>query len=117
MIPTYRLGSSSNSRGRRTTSASLADTERECSRLSRAARYPTDDWQRSRRSMSERILVSRDLTWAPINPHWLVALAWAVVGHAGSAPGRSRDLAAHGSECPRWNAAIVSSRLNGNWRS
>jgi hypothetical protein len=33
MLPTYRLGSSSNSRGRRTTSASLADTDRRLAAL------------------------------------------------------------------------------------
>jgi hypothetical protein len=43
---------------------------------------------------SKRVPISRDVAAATINPHRLAALTWAVVGHAGGAPGRSRDLAA-----------------------
>jgi hypothetical protein len=73
--------------------------------------------RRSRQPISERILVSRDRRSAAINPHRLIALARAVVGHAGSAPRRSRDLAALASGCLRRNAVIVRSRQNRNWRS
>src|SRR6267154_6473298 len=68
-------------------------------------------------AMSDCILVSRDPIRAPINPHRLVALAWTMVGHAGGAPRRSRDLAAPASECRRRQAAALRSRLNGSWRS
>jgi hypothetical protein len=37
--------------------------------------------------MSKRIPVSRDVAAVTINPHRLAALTWAVVGHAGGAPG------------------------------
>ena len=43
---------------------------------------------------SERIPVLRDLAAATVNPHRLAAFARTVIGHAGGAPGRSRDLAA-----------------------
>jgi hypothetical protein len=56
---------------------------------------------------SERIPVSRDRGVATIDPHGLTALAWAVIGHAGGAPGWSRDLAALGPVRLRSNAATV----------
>jgi hypothetical protein len=68
-------------------------------------------------SMSERILESRDIVGASVDPHRLVALARAVVGHTGSAPRRSRDLAAHDAECLRGNSAFVRSGLNRSRRS
>ncbi len=40
-------------------------------------------------SKSERVPIPRNRSGATVDPHGLVALAWAVVGHAGGAPGRS----------------------------
>ena len=54
--------------------------------------------------MSKRIPVSRDVAAATINPHRLTALTWAVVGHAGGAPGWSYDLAALNPVCLRLTA-------------
>ncbi len=48
----------------------------------------------TRGSMSECILKLREIVGAPIDPHGLVTLLWALVVHAGEAPGRSYDLAA-----------------------
>src|SRR5260370_32683124 len=48
----------------------------------------------TRGSRSERILKLREIVGAPIDPHGLVTLLWALVVHAGEAPGRSYDLAA-----------------------
>jgi len=45
------------------------------------------------RQISERTFESRDVAEAPVDPHGLVALAWAVVRHTGSAPRRGRDFA------------------------
>jgi hypothetical protein len=44
--------------------------------------------------MSECILELREILGAPIRPHWFFTLLWALVVHAGEAPGRSYDLAA-----------------------
>jgi hypothetical protein len=44
--------------------------------------------------MSECILKLREIVGAAIDPHGLVTLLWALVVHAGEAPGRSCDLAA-----------------------
>jgi len=66
---------------------------------------------------SERIPVSRDFAAATINPHRLAALAWAVVRHAGSAPGRSCDLAANDHVWLRSSDACVGSLLSHRWRS
>jgi hypothetical protein len=49
--------------------------------------------------MSKRIPVLRDVAAATINPHRLAALTWAVVGHAGGAPGWRYDLAALNPVC------------------
>ena len=54
--------------------------------------------------MSKRIPVSRDVAAVTINPHRLAALTWAVVGHAGGAPGWSYDLAALNLVCLRLTA-------------
>src|ERR1700730_8721354 len=43
---------------------------------------------------SERALVARKRARTAIDPHWLIALGWALVGHAGGAPGWSSNLAA-----------------------
>ena len=43
--------------------------------------------------MSECILKLREIVGAPIGPYGLVTLLWALVVHAGEAPGRSYDLA------------------------
>jgi hypothetical protein len=43
---------------------------------------------------SERVLVARERARAAIDPHWLIALGWALVVRAGGAPGRSGNLAA-----------------------
>ena len=51
--------------------------------------------------LSERISVSRERVAAAIGPDVLTALAWAVVGHAGLAPGWSYDLAALNPVCLR----------------
>src|ERR1700747_3672406 len=48
----------------------------------------------TRGSMSECILKLREIVGAPIDPHGLVTLLWALVVHAGEAPGRSYDLTA-----------------------
>jgi hypothetical protein len=48
----------------------------------------------TRGSTSECILKLREIVGAPIDPHGLVTLLWALVVHAGEAPGRSCDLAA-----------------------
>jgi hypothetical protein len=56
------------------------------------------------RRMSKRIPVSRDVAAITINPHRLAALTWAVVGHAGGAPGWSYDLAALNPVCLRLTA-------------
>ena len=66
--------------------------------------------------LSKRILVSRERAAAAIDPHGLAALARAVVGHAGGAPGRSRDLAALASGCLRQTAAFACSRLSRSYR-
>jgi hypothetical protein len=49
---------------------------------------------RTKMARSERIPVSPDVAAATVNPHRLAAFAWTVIGHAGSAPWRSCDLAA-----------------------
>jgi hypothetical protein len=54
--------------------------------------------------MSKRIPVSRDVAAVTINPHRLAALTWAVVGHAGGAPGWSYYLAALNLVCLRLTA-------------
>src|SRR3979411_1797430 len=51
--------------------------------------------------MSKRISISRERVAAAIEPHVLAALTWAVVGHAGGAPGWSYDLAALNPVCLR----------------
>jgi hypothetical protein len=48
----------------------------------------------TRGSMSECILKLREIVGAPIDPHGLITLLWALVVDAGEAPGRSCDLAA-----------------------
>jgi hypothetical protein len=48
---------------------------------------------RSGGRQSKRVLVSREFAGRSIDPHSLIACAWPVIGHARSAPGRSRDLA------------------------
>src|SRR5258708_12556064 len=63
-------------------------------------------------SMSERILESRDIVGASVDPHRLVALARAVVGHTGSAPRRSPDLPPPNAECLRGNPPFVPSPPN-----
>jgi MFS family permease len=66
-----------------------------------------------RRNMAMR-LIGASAAWFLMdfayygNPHGLAALAWALVGHAGSAPGRGRDLAA--LDRPRRNAASCLNR-------
>lgn len=62
-------------------------------------------------SNSERIPVVREVRGASIDPHGLVALTGTVVGHAGGARRRSRDLAALVLELLRQNLVLVSSRL------
>jgi len=66
---------------------------------------------------SERIPVSRDLAAAAINPHRLAAFAWTVVRDAGSASGRSCDLAALDHVCMRSSDAFVGLLLSRRWRS
>jgi hypothetical protein len=61
---------------------------------------------------SERISVSRKRVAAAIGPHVLAALAWAVVGHAGGAPGWSYDLTPLNPVCLRSSAGFVGSRLS-----
>jgi hypothetical protein len=51
---------------------------------------------------------------AAVDPHWLTALAGAVVGHAGGAPGGGSDLAAFASVCLGYRAA-PGSRLGRCW--
>jgi hypothetical protein len=58
---------------------------------------------------SERMSVSRERVTAAIEPHGLAALAWAVIGHAGGAPGWSDDLAALNPECRRSSADLRAS--------
>src|ERR1700730_6859070 len=65
-----------------------------------------------RRPISERALESLDVARAPVDPHGLVALAWAVVRHTGSAPRRGRDLSPHDPD-----SALVRSRRNCNRNS
>jgi hypothetical protein len=60
---------------------------------------------------SECISVSRRYAATAIDPHGLAALAWTVVGHAGGAPCRSRDLATAPVRL-RSSAAFVRSRLS-----
>ncbi len=47
-----------------------------------------------------------------IDPHRLPASAWAVIRHAGGAPGRSRDLVAFAFVCLRQNTVFVRLRLS-----
>src|SRR6266478_8297605 len=83
------------------------------SRIKLRLGWTGDRAQRSiSRSKSERILVSCKRAGAAIDPHGFVAFAWAVVGHAGGAPGRSGDLAALASMCSRRNAMFARFRLS-----
>src|SRR4030088_2063044 len=53
---------------------------------------------------------------AAIDPHRLATLAWAMVAHAGSTPGRCGGLAAFAAMCLRQAAAVVDSLLRHCWR-
>jgi hypothetical protein len=89
-----------------------SEPDRSCRRLK-----PLDYEFISTGDASERIPVSRDLAAAAINPHRLAAFAWAVVRHAGSAPGRSCDLTALNHVCMRSSDAFVGLLLSRRWRS
>src|SRR5258708_34873221 len=81
------------------------------SRIKLRLGWTGDRAQRSiRRSKSERIIVSCKRTGAAIDPHGLVAFAWAMVRHAGSAPGSGRDLADLASMCARRDAMVARLR-------
>ena len=59
--------------------------------------------------VSERISVRDAIATAAVDPHWLAALAWAVVGHAGRAPGRCSDFTALIFHVPAPLRALVGS--------
>src|ERR1700682_1495214 len=66
--------------------------------------------------MLERILVSRERAGLSIDSQGLVALAWAVVGHAGHARRRRRDFVAREpGRLRRRSAAFVRSCLKRSW--
>src|SRR6267378_2728357 len=64
-------------------------------------------------SISKGFLIAFNRSGATIDPHGLAALAWAVVGHAGGTPGRSRYLPALLAPiCLGQSVALVHSRLS-----
>jgi hypothetical protein len=56
--------------------------------------FPFHGRRECQTSTSECISVSCECVAAAVYPHRLAAFAWAVVGHAGSAPGRCRGFTA-----------------------